>query len=1039
MVRSTLILGAFLMALADGPLVSAQQAGSLGSVTVSAKVSYDASKGVYAYGYVIANPASSTAGVDEFDVDITRPPATIALDTVGLAFADTTTANMVRRAYTFLYGNVTSVSFSGIPAAWNANLSMNKTASWFTSRSHVINPNSSLAGFVMPSKGTPVIRSSTVVPFFSVEQYPGMDSLSSDAADSLASYLDSLRSVLPKTVQTIGPSNPPSPFDSLKFLDTLKSYTTRSRSLGWIGDQTTTAKYTTFCDSAKAQLQRGDVRKTRASLDSATANAQRDSGNVLTSEAYALIFFNAKFLLSRLPIPPPQYTLTVSISGGGTVTRSPNQALYDSATTVTLTATPSANYRFSGWSGAATGSTNPLGVTMSGAKSITATFVRTFQITVQTNPSGRTDSVDGVAYTATQVFTWDSASTHRLATITPQGAGTGVQYAWANWSDGAAISHTVSAGSAVTYTANFTKQYHDTVKTNPAGRSFSIDGSSYSAQQVVWWDSGSTHTIATTSPQTSTWGGQYTWLSWSDAGVISHSVTATQAVNLTANFNYTVSSPLISAWNMVSVPVVVSNFAKSALYPSGGSAFAFGPSGYAVTSTLANGPAYWVKFGTNPPAVSYTGVWIDSLRDSVITNWNMIGSVSHDVPISQIRYDGTTKVSNYFGYNGGYFVADTIKVGKGYWVKVSQAGKIVIGASATPGSPPIQEPPPPSPGSPATPTLLSPSNGATGQSPSPTLTWNASDSASSYRSQVSTDQNFGTIVFDQAGLTSTSVQAGPLSYSTIYYWRVNASNSYGTSYWSSTRSFTTQAPPPAAPATPTLISPANGSTDQDISPTLMWNASGGATSYELQVSASSSFSPLAYDNATLTTTSQQVSGLAYSTTYYWRVNAAGPGGTSSWSDTWYFTTQSAPPPPCDCCTPSIAALDQFTVTDASGRGQSVFVNNAGRKLALGVPDFEMPPEPMGGAFSARFQSNRFVENVLPAQSRTTIPIVVKNATLPVTISWNILPKSKIQYWLTDPGSGQVRQLAPGSGKIQINKSGNATVLIRAQAIQPCTY
>jgi uncharacterized protein (TIGR02145 family) len=86
--------------------------------------------------------------------------------------------------------------------------------------------------------------------------------------------------------------------------------------------------------------------------------------------------------------------------------------------------------------------------------------------------------------------------------------------------------------------------------------------------------------------------------------------------------------------------------------------------------------------------------------------------------------------------------------------------------------------------SPQAPTLSSPSNGATNQSTSPTLSWNASSGATSYTLQVSTDSLFSSYVYNQSGLTSISQQVTGLSNSTLYYWWVNAANGYGTSIWS---------------------------------------------------------------------------------------------------------------------------------------------------------------------------------------------------------------------------------------------------------------
>ena len=47
-----------------------------------------------------------------------------------------------------------------------------------------------------------------------------------------------------------------------------------------------------------------------------------------------------------------------------------------------------------------------------------------------------------------------------------------------------------------------------TVTTSPAGLSFSVDGTSYTTQQIFNWNPGDTHTIATTSPQPATSGGK---------------------------------------------------------------------------------------------------------------------------------------------------------------------------------------------------------------------------------------------------------------------------------------------------------------------------------------------------------------------------------------------------------------------------------------------------------------------------------------------------------------------------------------------------
>jgi uncharacterized repeat protein (TIGR02543 family) len=67
------------------------------------------------------------------------------------------------------------------------------------------------------------------------------------------------------------------------------------------------------------------------------------------------------------------YTLNVT-QVNGTVAKVPDLVLYNSGVTVQLTASPNAGYSFTSWSGDATGSVNPLTVTMTANKNITANF-----------------------------------------------------------------------------------------------------------------------------------------------------------------------------------------------------------------------------------------------------------------------------------------------------------------------------------------------------------------------------------------------------------------------------------------------------------------------------------------------------------------------------------------------------------------------------------------------------------------------------------------------------------------------------------------
>lgn len=68
------------------------------------------------------------------------------------------------------------------------------------------------------------------------------------------------------------------------------------------------------------------------------------------------------------------FTLTLAVTGSGTLDPATGAHTYDKGATVTVTATAASGSVFAGWSGAATGSTNPITITIDGDKTLTAGF-----------------------------------------------------------------------------------------------------------------------------------------------------------------------------------------------------------------------------------------------------------------------------------------------------------------------------------------------------------------------------------------------------------------------------------------------------------------------------------------------------------------------------------------------------------------------------------------------------------------------------------------------------------------------------------------
>ncbi len=95
----------------------------------------------------------------------------------------------------------------------------------------------------------------------------------------------------------------------------------------------------------------------------------------------------------------PECTLTINVDGSGTVAKTPDQDPYPWGTNVTLTATPTAGWRFANWSGDASGTTNSLTVNITGDKTITATFTQdTYTLSVSTVGNGAVNLNDTGPY-----------------------------------------------------------------------------------------------------------------------------------------------------------------------------------------------------------------------------------------------------------------------------------------------------------------------------------------------------------------------------------------------------------------------------------------------------------------------------------------------------------------------------------------------------------------------------------------------------------------------------------------------------------------
>jgi len=140
-----------------------------------------------------------------------------------------------------------------------------------------------------------------------------------------------------------------------------------------------------------------------------------------------------------------------------------------------------------------------------------------------------------------------------------------------------------------------------------------------------------------------------------------------------ANYSIDVSS----SWNLISIPLQAVDMSVSSLFETDvNTAFGYN-NGYFNLSTLSNGNGYWVNF---PNARSYniSGIFKYPKDINVISGWNMVGPFEEEIPVNEIVSNPSGLfTSNFYGYNNGYLTEDTLKPGKGYWIKTNSAGKFM--------------------------------------------------------------------------------------------------------------------------------------------------------------------------------------------------------------------------------------------------------------------------------------------------------------------------------------------------------------------------
>lgn len=195
------------------------------------------------------------------------------------------------------------------------------------------------------------------------------------------------------------------------------------------------------------------------------------------------------------------------------------------------------------------------------------------------------------------------------------------------------------------------------------------------------------------------------------------------------------------------------------------------------------------------------------------------------------------------------------------------------------------------------PELLSPLNNSTLYNAFPTFDWSDVNNATKYRLQVSSDSTFSSLTIDTSvsGVSQFTITTNIINDSSLYFWRVNSSNSVTISNWTANFAFNTL----VNANVPGLILPPNNSFINIFTPILDWSDVTSATSYDVQISLDASFTAIVLDTFSVIPSEFIIpdSILSDNTLYYWRVRANLSGVLSEWAESYNFTTNVKGPDP----------------------------------------------------------------------------------------------------------------------------------------------
>ncbi len=303
-------------------------------VKVVCVVTFDGSNGIFRYAYFIDNLKTSIGYMAGFDIDIAYPS-----NGAEVALSDLTDLKHVWRdplgfpdARRVIPVGVPQLPDSGeYTSTWWAAFGVDGSLEWTSPYGRFnVAPGGKLDGIVITSHGVPTLRSFVVSPSYHPKPPVEITPENEQTVEESTEAEDSVELALEDSIKvrgwTVGPTAPPADLSALSWIDTLASYKHQCVTLGWLtngpahekeesddrADEGIVERLDRRLDKAKDALAKSDSVKAKLELElfakevdqlyhKNKEEGERRGVPSLTSEGYALLKYNAEYLIDRLP------------------------------------------------------------------------------------------------------------------------------------------------------------------------------------------------------------------------------------------------------------------------------------------------------------------------------------------------------------------------------------------------------------------------------------------------------------------------------------------------------------------------------------------------------------------------------------------------------------------------------------------------------------------------------------------------------------------------------------------------------------------